>query len=666
MSADQNPRADAAPHDTAPHDSAAHDTAGRWHRLAAVPDEGRVMTATVEGRSIALTRCGGRVGALDNHCPHQGGPLGEGSIEGGLLRCPWHGYDYDPLTGKPPAGFSDAVPAFPVDERGDGTYVCLPAPPAPVRTVSDVLVETLLAWGVEVVFGMVGHSNLGFADALRRAEEGGRLRYIGIRHEGAAAFAASAYGKLTGRPAACFAIAGPGSTNLLTGLYDAKLDGAPVLAISGQVPSKVLGRGAFQDVDLSAVFRDVALSTVTLTSASDHAELAATAVKRAVDGRGVAHLVLPDEVQDIPSAAPAAAPTGRRAPRAVRPDPDALQAAARLLRTARRPVLVVGQGARHAAREVEALADRLGAPVLTTFRAKGLLPDTHPLGGGVLGRSGTPVASWLMNEADLLLVVGASFSNHTGIAPYKPIVQVDDTPGAIGRFDAIAVGVLGDAAVTLQQLDAATAHDVAAVDQRPDVAARWQIWRAEKSRRAHDDRGHGVPSAAVFAALERHCPSDAVIAVDVGNHAYSFGRYFESAGQPVLMSGYLGSIGFGYPAAMGAWAADPTRTVVAVTGDGGFGQYLAELTTAVKYGMGIKHVLLDNGALGKISKEQLAGSFPVWQTSLINPDFARYADLCGATGIGVRTTDELDDGMRRLFGTDGPALLHVHSDIELV
>ena len=128
-----------------------------------------------------------------------------------------------------------------------------------------------------------------------------------------------------------------------------------------------------------------------------------------------------------------------------------------------------------------------------------------------------------------------------------------------------------------------------------------------------------------------------MIAVDVGNHAYSFGRYFESAGQPVLMSGYLGSIGFGYPAAMGAWAADPTRPVVAVTGDGGFGQYLAELTTAVKYGIPIKHVLLDNGALGKISKEQLAGGLPVWQTSLVNPDFAAYARLCGAVGIPVDT-----------------------------
>ncbi len=633
-----------------------------WHKIDSVPEEGRVRTAVVDGRTLALTRCGGKVGALDNHCPHQGGPLGEGSIENGLLRCPWHGYDYDPTTGRPPAGFSDAPDAYEVQERADGTYVALPDVVPRPRTVSDVLVETLVAWGVDTVFGMVGHSNLGFAEALRKAEERGDLRFVGIRHEGAAAFAASAYGKLTGRPAACFAIAGPGSTNLLTGLYDAKLDGSPVLAISGQVPSKVLGRGAFQDVDLSAVFRDVALSTVTVHAGSDHAELAATAVKHAVDGRGVAHLVLPDEVQDLPSDAAVARPEGRRADRRV--SPADLGPAVAWLRTARRPVIIVGQGARDATREVRELAERLGAPVLTTFRAKGLLPDTHPLGAGVLGRSGTPVASWLMNESDLLLVVGASFANHTGIAAYKPIVQVDDVPSAIGRFHPVEVGVLGDAAVTLRTI--IESSGTAATDQRPDTAARWAIWRAEKARRAADDRGRGVASAAVFAALGRHCPADAVIAVDVGNHAYSFGRYFESAGQPVLMSGYLGSIGFGYPAAMGAWAARPASPVVAVTGDGRFGQYLAELTTAVKYGIPVKHVLLDNGALGKISKEQLAGSYPVWQTSLVNPDFTAYARLCGATGIPVHRGEELDGAMKELFAADGPALLHVHADAELV
>jgi thiamine pyrophosphate-dependent acetolactate synthase large subunit-like protein/nitrite reductase/ring-hydroxylating ferredoxin subunit len=619
----------------------------------------------VDGRPVALSRCGGRFGALDNHCPHQGGPLGEGSIEKGWLRCPWHGYDYDPITGRPPEGFSDGVPTHPVEERDDGVWVALPDVESSPRTVADVLVETLVAFGVTEWFGMVGHSNLGMAEALRRAEQRGDLRFIGIRHEGAAAFAASAYGKLTGRPAACFAIAGPGSTNLLTGLYDAKLDGAPAIAVSGQVPSPVLGRGAFQDLDLSAVFADVAVSTTTVHAGSNHAELAALAVKHAVDRRGPAHLVLPDEVQAQPSSKPAGGPDGRVSRRRIRPGAEDLAIAAKLVAEARRPALIVGHGARAGAAQVLALAERLDAPVLTTFKAKGLVPDTHPLGAGVLGRSGTPVASWMMNEADLLIVVGASFANHTGIATYKPVLQIDDDAAAIGRFDPVTAHLLGDAELALADLLAALPASQT-VDQRDEIAARWSIWRAEKARRAADDRGHGLPAAALFASLSRHTPADAVITVDVGNHAYSFGRYFESKGQPVLMSGYLGSIGFGYPAAMGAWAADPTRPVLAVTGDGGFGQYAMELTTAVKYGMPIKHVLLNNNSLGKISKEQLSADYPVWQTSLRNPDWAAYADLCGATGLRVDRIEQLDDAVRDLFACPGPALLCVEQDAELL
>jgi pyruvate oxidase len=648
-------------------DNALPDEPGAWHRVEVddLPEEGRVGSLVVDGRAVALSRCGGRLGALENRCPHQGGPVGEGSIENGWLRCPWHGYDYDPLTGHPPEGFSDAVTAYDVDERDDGVYVRLPARAEQVRTVGDVVIETLVAHGVDTVFGMVGHSNLGLAEAMRKAEERGQLRYIGIRHEGAASFAASAYGKLTGRPAACFAIAGPGSTNLLTGLYDAKLDGSPVIALSGQVPSSVLGRGAFQDVDLQAVFRDVSVWNATVLAGSDHAELAALAVKHAIDYRGVAHLVFPDEVQVLPSSTAAAQPVGRSAARCIRPDEQVLVDAARAIRAARRPVVIAGAGARDAQRELLAFAESLNAPVLTTFRAKGLVPDTHPLGAGVLGRSGTPVASWLMNEADLLIVVGASFSNHTGIAPYKEIVQIDDEPGAIGRFHAVAHPILADTALGLAALTEAM-RGAAAVDQRPDVAARWELWRAEKRRRVADDRGRGVSAAAVFEALSEALPADAVVAVDVGNHAYSLGRYLESKGQPVLMSGYLGSIGFGYPAALGAWAADPYRPIVAVTGDGGFGQYSMEITTAVKHGIPVKHVLLDNHALGKIAKEQVAGDFPVWHTSLHNPDWAAYAELCGATGIKVTSRDQLADAMARMFATDGPVLLHVEQDAALL
>jgi pyruvate oxidase len=205
------------------------------------------------------------------------------------------------------------------------------------------------------------------------------------------------------------------------------------------------------------------------------------------------------------------------------------------------------------------------------------------------------------------------------------------------------------------------------VDQRPELAERWSIWRDEKRSRERDDRGLGVNSASVFAALNRNVPENAVISVDVGNHAYSFGRYFEcKPGQSVLMSGYLGSIGFGYPAAIGAWAAAPERPVFAVTGDGGFAQYMAELLTAVKHQMNITHVLLNNGQLGKISKEQRAGDWDVWQTTLHNPDFSRYAEICGAHGVRVTDASQLDAALAGALAYQGPALVEVMTDPELV
>ncbi len=642
-----------------------------WHRVLPASElpEGRVRTAAAGTRAVALTHFEGRYAALDNRCPHQGGPLGEGTIERGLLRCPWHGYDYHPTTGEPPPGFSDCVRAYPVELRDGEIWVAVPAPARHVPTVSDVMVETMVNWGVTHVFGMVGHSNLGLADAFRRQEEQGRLTYIGVRHEGAAAFAASAYAKLTGRPAACFGIAGPGATNLLTGLWDAKMDRAPVLALTGQVDSQVLGPGAFQEVDLQAAFSSVARWSQTVLPESRHAELVSLALKHALLERDVTHLIFPNEVQTLAAgAAQPGSPSGRLPDPRIGPPAEALARAVELIRGASRPAIVVGHGARFEMKPVEALAERLGAPVLTTFKGKGLIADDHPLATGVLGRSGTPVASWVMNEADLLLVFGASFSTHTGIAPYKPIVQVDLDPMALGKFHAVTVPVLGEIGRTAGELLAALeGASLPAVDQRPDVAARRELWAAEKERRGEDDRGRGVGAAAVFAALGRHAPRDAVIAVDVGNNTYSFGRYFECSGeQSVLMSGYLGSIGFGYPAAIGAWAAAPERPVIAVTGDGGFGQYAAELTTAVRHGMNITHVLLNNGELGKISKEQRSAQLPVWQTGLTNPDFSRFAELCGALGIRVERADELNRALARALAHEGPALVEVMQDVDLI
>lgn len=639
-----------------------------WHKVAD-PDElaeGRVKTVSAGGRTFALTRYQGAYAVLNNACPHQGGPLGEGSIEEGVLRCPWHGWDFHPTTGKAP-GFDDGVTAHPVEVREDGVYVALAPRPEPVRTVSDVMVETMAAWGVTHVFGMVGHSNLGLADAIRRQVEAGRLTYIGIRHEGAASFAASAFAKLTGRPAACMSIAGPGATNLLTGLWDARMDRVPILALTGQVDSQVLGPGAFQEVDLASAFAPVAAWSQTVLPESRHAELMTLACKNAILKRDVAHLIFPDEVQtQTARGVPASGPEGRICPREIHPPTESLAAALDLIRASKRPVIIVGHGARFHMAPVIALAERLNAPVITTFKGKGLIPDHHPLACGVLGRSGTPVASYFMNASDSLLVFGASFSNHTGITPKRPIMQVDWDPMILGKVHPVKVPVWGEIGTTATALVEALDATESWGDRRDQVAARWAIWRQEKARRARDDRGRGVNAAVIFEVLGRLAPADAVIAVDVGNNTYSFGRYFECQGQSVLMSGYLGSIGFGYPAALGAWAAAPHRKIIAVTGDGGFGQYLAEVTTAVRHEMDITHVLLENGELAKISKEQRAGRFPVWATELRNPDFAQYAESCGALGIRVTQAPELETAFGKALAHPGPSLVAIQTDPALL
>ncbi len=641
-----------------------------WHKVLNDRDElpeGRVTTVTANHIGICLTHYEGKLCALDNKCPHQGGPLGEGSIENGLLRCPWHGWDFDPHTGQSPGFHDDSIVTFPVEERADGVYVGIEEEVPHDTTISDVMMETMVEAGVDTVFGMVGHSNLGVADAMRRLEQRGKLTFIGIRHEGAGAFAASAYGKLTGRPAACFAIAGPGATNMFTGMWDAKNDRAPILVLSGQVQSQVVGTGAFQEVDLIRAFESVADFNHRVLPNSKHSELMLLAVKHAIVNRDVSHLTFPDDMQKAP--APEAnirKMTKRVAEDKIVPPESAVENAMALLNKAKRPVIIVGHGARFSMKEVTALAESLNASVLTTFKGKGLIPDHHPLGCGVLGRSGTPIASWVMNEADLLCVFGASFSNHTGITSKIPTIQVDYDRLAVAKFHDIEVPVWGEIGVTAGIFKHRIANP-AAVDQRPDIQRRWELWKKEKESRMQDDHGEGVSSIAVFEAMNRLAPEDAVMCVDVGNNAYSFGRYFETKKHSFLMSGYLGSIGFGYPAAMGAcMAVKGKRPVIAVTGDGGFGQYMAEISTAVKYNMPIKHILLNNAELGKISKEQRADQLDVWQTSLHNPHFADFASSCGALGIRITEKGELDEAMQRIFEHKGPAMLEVMADVNLI
>jgi pyruvate oxidase len=653
-----------------------------WFEVGHIDDlpEGRVKTVTARTTSICLVHFDGQWAAMDNHCPHQRGPLGEGTIEQGVegacwVRCPWHGWDFDPLTGKPPGGGvkDHGQKMFPIEIRDGAIFVGIAPEPARVRTVTDVMVETMTNWGVQSVFGMVGHSNLGLSESIRRAVIDKKLKYYGIRHEGAAAFAASAYGKLTGKPAACLTIAGPGATNLMTGLWDAKVDRAPVLALTGQVQTQVFGPGAFQDIDLSSAFQAVTRFSQTVLSTSKHAELMTLACKTAIVEQDVAHLIFPDDIQTLPSNKKAETPAGRIAGYQVTPAQSDIDASIVMINAAKRPVIIVGHGAYGARDEIIAFAEKIGAPVLTTFKAKGLIPDSHPNAGGVLGRSGTPIASWFMTLADTIIVLGASFSNHTGISPKRNMIQVDYDRMQLGKFGKVKIPVWGEIGAFCTAAAPQFSRNTTADDQITELATRWTMWRDEKRRRFAEEHGRSIHSVAIFEALGKLAPDDAIFAVDVGNNTYSFGRYLETKGnQRVLMSGYLGSIGFGLPAAMGAWAATQDiealrgRKVISISGDGGFGQYAMEFTTAVKYGMNITHVLLHNGELGKISKEQRSGEWPVWETNLQNPSFSAFAKLCGGYGAKVIKTEDIEAALEKALAVSGPSLVEFMTDADLV
>ncbi|MEO0527163.1 MAG: thiamine pyrophosphate-binding protein, partial [Bacteroidota bacterium] len=462
---------------------------------------------------------------------------------------------------------------------------------------------------------------------------------------------------------------GPGATNLYTGMWDAKVDRAPFLALTGQVATQVVGTGNFQEVDLVQAFNSVAEFNQRVQGDSKHAELMSLAVKHAILKRDVSHLTFPDEIQELPAKPNENAqhPTNRITAMEIAPPKAMAEKAIALIKNAKRPTIIMGHGARAHKERIVAFAERLNAAVVTTFKGKGLISDSHPLGCGVLGRSGTPIASWFMNEADLLIVFGASFSNHTGITPKKPTIQIDFDPLALSKFHEVDVAVWGEISRTLEIFNSELDGKTSSLDQKAEIAERWAIWKAEKAKRLTETSEKGLSSIAVFEAMNKFTPKNAVMCADVGNNAYSFGRYFEPDQQDFLMSGYLGSIGFALPAAIGAWTAvGDKRPIVAVAGDGGLCQYLAEITTLVKYQMPIKLIILNNHELGKISKEQRAGEFDVWQTSLSNPNFAEYAVSCGAWGRRVTKESELEAAMQELFEQPNPGLLEIITDVNLI
>ena len=635
-----------------------------WQKVAETDElaENGTKKLLLLSQQILLSKINGKYGAVEGICSHQGGPLIDAKIEDGVVRCPWHGHPFNPHNGKS-LGKDNDLKAFEVEEREDGIYIKIAPASKSEWTVSHVIAETLVNWGVKHIFGMVGHSNLGMAEAIRIQEEKGNIKYIGIRHEGAAAFACSGYSKVSGKPAVCFTIAGPGATNLITGLWDAHIDRTPVIAITGQVNTQVFGPGSFQEIDLKEAFQTVAPFSKVMLPGSKHAELTSLAMKNAIVNRNVSHLILPDDVQvlDAGKEGPGL-PDGRLADTNITASEESVNLAMYRIWKAKRPAIIVGYGARNNMNEIIAFAERLKASILTTFKAKGQIADSHPLAAGVLGKSGTPVSAYFMNTADLLIVFGASFSQHTGIDKSKPIIQVDNEQMALAKFHAVDNPIWGDVGITAKAFSEKLAGYSQSEIRIEEIVERKSIWQSEKKKRAEETNDNGLNSLFIFNKLSDLLPEDAIISLDVGNNTYSFGRYFESKKQRVILSGYLGSIGFSFPAAMGAYYASSGKAIISISGDGGFGQYMTEFNTAVLNKMNITHILLNNNELGKISKEQRDVKMPEWQTRLNNPDFSEYANNCGGFGVKVTKNEELKPAIIKALAYDGPSLVEIISD----
>ena len=583
-------------------------------------------------------------------------------------RCRVCGYSYDTAAGEPatttPPGtrFVDLPPDWrcPICGAGTDAFVEQEDETGPAGagegTVADLVVAELAAFGVRHVFGVPGTSSLGLVEAVRRHPA---LEYIVVRHEGNGAMAASAYFKLTGRPAACLTIGGPGATNLATGLYDAKEDHAAVIALAGQVEFQYAGPGGFQEIDQDFFFRPIAVYNATIHDPAKAVQITTAALRSALIARGVGQISVPNNIQKEVYSAPFCSGAACLPLTGIAPPAVALDRAVAAIEEAERPVVLAGWGAHPYGQAVLALARRRSAPILTTFRAKGLLPEETELVLGVLGGLGSPEARRYAEEADLLIALGVGFSKQTNVPLDVPLVQVDIDPLVLGRSPR-TIGVWGDCGVVLEQL-------LARVRGHPDPAREAAIgvskarWAAQLAAEAVAE-GPPLRPPFIMQHLSEVLPPDAVIGLDVGENGWWFGRNFVSRGQRFAMSGYLATMGFGFPATIAAKLAYPDRPAVCITGDGGFVMAMGDLVTAVRHGLSMTVCILNNHQYGMIQVEQAVEGYPNFGTDLVNPDFVAFARACGAEGIRVEEPAALRPALEAALASDRVTVLDIETD----
>ncbi|WP_327105025.1 thiamine pyrophosphate-dependent enzyme [Nonomuraea glycinis] len=537
------------------------------------------------------------------------------------------------------------------------------------RIAAESLVERLAEWDVDTVFGMPGDGINGIMEGLRRHRD--RVRFVLVHHEEAAAFMATGYAKATGRIGVCLATSGPGGIHLLNGLYDAKLDHAPVLAITGMQETSVLGTAYQQEVHLDRLFEDVAEYNMMISNPAQLPSLVDVAIRTAYARRGVAHLTIPNDVQVADAGAEPYQSLGpvrppRTAPVYLRgsglPRAEDLEWAAEVLNGAARPAMLVGAGALHARDEVLAVAEALGAPVVKTLPGKAVIPDDSPYTTGGIGLLGTLPSEELMEEADVLLMVGTNFP-YTKYLPEPGkarVVQFEADPARAGTRIATDVPVVCDAKEGLREL-------LPLLTPRNGNAhlAKYQEkmvkWRGDMDTLENGERDPIAPQYAV-SVLDELAAGDAILTCDSGTIATWAARHWTIRdGREFYLSGTLASMAPGLPYAIAMQHAHPGRQVIAYVGDGGFAMLMAEFLTAAQHRLPVKVIVNNNNSLGQILWEQMVLGYPEHGVRYPEPeaDFSTWARACGGFGAKVGKAADLAPAISQALAHDGPALVDV-------
>jgi pyruvate dehydrogenase (quinone) len=536
------------------------------------------------------------------------------------------------------------------------------------KTVSDLVVERLLEWGVDTIFGFPGDGVDGFFESLRTHQD--KLKFVQVRHEESAAFAAVGYAKFTGRIGVCVATSGPGGIHLLNGLYDAKCDQVPVLAITGHTFHDLIGMDYQQDVDLDKLFMDVSEFNQRIMGPAHAVNVVDMAIRTAYGRRGVAHICIPKDIQEFEAADAhrsganvAHHSADCRAPLSLKPAAAVLAAAAKVINAGEKVTIFVGRGALSARAEVEQLAETVGGPVVKALLGKAVLPDQSPYTTGGLGLLGTAPSIDAMKECDTLIMIGTSFP-YMEFLP-KPgqakCVQIEIDPTRIGLRHQVDVGLVGDAKTTLQALlPLLEKKKHKFLKKAQERMKDWNDLMTERGTRTDMPMKPQV----VTHTLNKLLHDDAIVSSDSGTIATWTARYIEMRGDMQFsLSGSLATMANGLPYSIGAAVAYPGRQVVCVVGDGGLSMLMAEIATLVKHKLNVCVVVIKNNVLGQIKWEQmiLEGN-PEFGVELWPIDFAKVAEACGARGFTIERPEQAEQVLREALDHNGPTVVQAVVD----